>query len=209
MKSQVIEDYKTHETDTGSPEVQIALLTTQINTLNEHLKAHKQDHHSRRGLMMMVGRRRRLLNYLSGKDIMRYRALVSRLGDGQDGGRQVSEALADARSCLDDQMMSVTQRNRHRLRHLQLLHAVFVVLQSACDQPSGTEDSIGCERHSSQHTSRQRRGTGTDDGSEQSCLASPAAQFEIAKCSTGLPKPDQNGGFDSFSGSDRNRMGGS
>jgi len=79
-RTTVIEENKTHETDTGSPEVQVALLTAQINQLNDHLKVHKQDHHSRRGLMMMVGRRRRLLNYLSTKDIERYRALVSRLG---------------------------------------------------------------------------------------------------------------------------------
>ena len=79
-KTSIIEDHKTHETDTGSPEVQIALLTAQINQLNEHLKEHKQDHHSRRGLMMMVGRRRRMLNYLAKKDIERYRALVGRLG---------------------------------------------------------------------------------------------------------------------------------
>lgn len=79
-RTSIIEENKTHETDTGSPEVQVALLTAQINQLNEHLKVHKQDHHSRRGLMMMVGRRRRLLNYLSDRDIMRYRALVSRLG---------------------------------------------------------------------------------------------------------------------------------
>ena len=79
-KTSVIEEYKTHGSDTGSPEVQIALLTNQINQLNEHLKVHKKDHHSRRGLMMMVGRRRRLLTYLSEKDIERYRALVGRLG---------------------------------------------------------------------------------------------------------------------------------
>lgn len=79
-KSSIIEDHKTHETDTGSPEVQVALLTAQINQLTEHLKEHKKDHHSRRGLMMMVGRRRRMLNYLADKDIERYRALVSRLG---------------------------------------------------------------------------------------------------------------------------------
>lgn len=76
----IIEESKTHETDTGSPEVQIALLTARINQLNEHLKVHKKDHHSRRGLMMMVGHRRRLLGYLSRKNIERYRALVSRLG---------------------------------------------------------------------------------------------------------------------------------
>lgn len=79
-KSSIIEDHKTHDTDTGSPEVQVALLTAQINQLTEHLKEHKKDHHSRRGLMMMVGRRRRMLNYLADKDIERYRALVSRLG---------------------------------------------------------------------------------------------------------------------------------
>ena len=79
-KSSIVEEHKTHETDTGSPEVQVALLTGQINQLNEHLKEHKKDHHSRRGLMMMVGRRRRMLNYLANKDIERYRALVSRLG---------------------------------------------------------------------------------------------------------------------------------
>ena len=78
--SSIIEDHKTHETDTGSPEVQVALLTARINQLTEHLKEHKGDHHSRRGLMMMVGRRRRMLNYLSKKDIERYRALVGRLG---------------------------------------------------------------------------------------------------------------------------------
>ncbi|HSV72725.1 MAG TPA: 30S ribosomal protein S15 [Chthonomonadales bacterium] len=76
----IVEESKTHETDTGSPEVQIALLTARINQLNEHLKVHKKDHHSRRGLMMMVGQRRRLLGYLSRKNIVRYRALVSRLG---------------------------------------------------------------------------------------------------------------------------------
>lgn len=79
-KTSIIEENKTHDTDTGSPEVQIALLTARINQLNEHLKIHKKDHHSRRGLMMMVGRRRRMLNYLSDTDITRYRALVSRLG---------------------------------------------------------------------------------------------------------------------------------
>jgi len=80
QRASIIEENRTHETDTGSPEVQVALLTARINQLNEHLKVHKPDHHSRRGLMMMVGRRRRLLNYLSAKDIGRYRALVSRLG---------------------------------------------------------------------------------------------------------------------------------
>lgn len=79
-KTSIIEEHKTHTTDTGSPEVQVALLTARINQLTEHLKEHRQDHHSRRGLMMMVGRRRRMLNYLAGKDIERYRALVGQLG---------------------------------------------------------------------------------------------------------------------------------
>jgi small subunit ribosomal protein S15 len=79
-KTGIIEEHKTHGTDTGSAEVQVALLTARINQLTEHLKAHKHDHHSRRGLMMMVGRRRRMLNYLAAKDINRYRALVTQLG---------------------------------------------------------------------------------------------------------------------------------
>ena len=79
-RNAIIEEHKTHESDTGSPEVQVALLTGRINQLTEHLKVHKHDFHSRRGLMMMVGRRRRMLNYLAGKDIERYRALVSKLG---------------------------------------------------------------------------------------------------------------------------------
>lgn len=79
LKSQVIEQYKLHEGDTGSPEVQIALLTSRINHLNEHLKMHKKDHHSRRGLLKMVGQRRGLLNYLKEKDIERYRAILASL----------------------------------------------------------------------------------------------------------------------------------
>lgn len=79
-KSSIIEEYKIHDTDTGSPEVQVALLTARINELTEHLKEHKHDHHSRRGLMMMVGRRRRMLNYLASTNITRYRELVGRLG---------------------------------------------------------------------------------------------------------------------------------
>ena len=79
-KKQIIEQFKTHEGDTGSPEVQIALLTYRINHLNEHLKVHKGDHHSRRGLLKMVGHRRNLLNYLMKKDIERYRAIISKLG---------------------------------------------------------------------------------------------------------------------------------
>lgn len=77
---EVIADYKTHESDTGSPEVQIALLSNRISQLTDHLRVHKKDHHSRRGLMMLVGRRKRLLVYLAGVDIERYRALVARLG---------------------------------------------------------------------------------------------------------------------------------
>jgi small subunit ribosomal protein S15 len=80
QKSEIMGDFKHHDTDTGSPEVQIALLTARINQLTDHLKEHKKDHHSRRGLLMMVGQRRRLLNYLSTKDIARYRDVVAKLG---------------------------------------------------------------------------------------------------------------------------------
>jgi len=79
-KTSIIDEYRVHENDTGSAEVQVALLTARINQLTEHLKQHKKDHHSRRGLLMMVGQRRRLLNYLSKKDVERYRSLVNRLG---------------------------------------------------------------------------------------------------------------------------------
>lgn len=79
-KKEVISSVRLHETDTGSPEVQVALLTNRINHLNEHLKTHKQDHHSRRGLLKMVGQRRNLLAYLQKKDIERYRALIAELG---------------------------------------------------------------------------------------------------------------------------------
>lgn len=79
-KTGVINEYKTHEGDTGSPEVQIAVLTHRINELNDHLKMHKKDHHSRRGLLKMVGKRRNLLNYLKNKDLQRYRDLIAKLG---------------------------------------------------------------------------------------------------------------------------------
>ncbi|BGE82574.1 30S ribosomal protein S15 [Staphylococcus croceilyticus] len=79
-KNEIIKEYRVHETDTGSPEVQIAVLTAEITALNEHLREHKKDHHSRRGLLKMVGRRRHLLNYLRGKDIQRYRELIKSLG---------------------------------------------------------------------------------------------------------------------------------
>ncbi|MBQ9376136.1 MAG: 30S ribosomal protein S15 [Ruminococcus sp.] len=79
-KAAVIEANKTHDTDTGSPEVQVAILTKRINDLTEHLKVHKKDHHSRRGLLKMVGKRRNLLNYLKSKDIERYRTLIEKLG---------------------------------------------------------------------------------------------------------------------------------
>ncbi|GAB3097617.1 30S ribosomal protein S15 [Isoptericola nanjingensis] len=79
-KQSIITEYATHEGDTGSPEVQIALLTQRINDLNEHLKEHKHDHHSRRGLLLLVGQRRRLQAYLQKIDIERYRALIQRLG---------------------------------------------------------------------------------------------------------------------------------
>ncbi len=80
LKTSIMKDYATHEGDTGSPEVQVAVLTRRIADLTEHLKVHKQDHHSRRGLLLLVGRRRRLLNYLQKTDIQRYRALIERLG---------------------------------------------------------------------------------------------------------------------------------
>ncbi len=79
-KSGVIEAHRRHDTDTGSSQVQIAILTDRINSLTEHLRVHKQDHHSRRGLLMMVGRRRRLLNYLQKTDLEGYRELIEKLG---------------------------------------------------------------------------------------------------------------------------------
>ncbi|MFV0405264.1 MAG: 30S ribosomal protein S15 [Propioniciclava sp.] len=79
-KQQIIEEYATHEGDTGSPDVQIALLTHRIAHLTEHLKEHKGDHHSRRGLMLLVGQRRRLLNYVAKQDVEHYRSLIARLG---------------------------------------------------------------------------------------------------------------------------------
>ena len=79
-KNATIGAHKLHESDTGSPEVQVAILTARINDLTEHLKSHKKDHHSRRGLLMLVGRRRRLLDYVKANDVERYRGLIARLG---------------------------------------------------------------------------------------------------------------------------------
>ena len=79
VKQSIIDQYKTHEGDTGSPEVQIAILTYRINSLTEHLKANHKDHHSRRGMLKMVGHRRNLLGYLQKKDIERYRAIIAKL----------------------------------------------------------------------------------------------------------------------------------
>ena len=79
-KTEIIQKYARHEGDTGSPEVQIAILTARINELTEHLRVHKHDNHSRRGLLMMVGKRRNLLDYLAKKDINRYRACIAKLG---------------------------------------------------------------------------------------------------------------------------------
>jgi small subunit ribosomal protein S15 len=79
-KQDTIEKFKQHDSDTGSPEVQIALLTDRISHLTEHLKIHKKDHHSRRGLLLMVGKRRRLLNYVKNKDVQRYRGIIKELG---------------------------------------------------------------------------------------------------------------------------------
>lgn len=78
-KAEIINEFKVHDNDTGSPEVQIAVLTEEITNLNEHLRTHKKDHHSRRGLLKMVGKRRNLLNYLRKKDISRYRDLIKKL----------------------------------------------------------------------------------------------------------------------------------
>lgn len=80
QKRDLIDQYKLHDSDTGSPEVQIGLLTYRISYLTEHLKIHKKDHHSRRGLLMLVGQRRRLLNYVKNKDVARYREIIERLG---------------------------------------------------------------------------------------------------------------------------------
>ena len=80
QKSEIMSEYKTAEGDTGSPEVQVAMLSKRIRDLTEHLRVHKHDHHSRRGLLLLVGRRRRLLNYLQKTDITRYRSLIERLG---------------------------------------------------------------------------------------------------------------------------------
>jgi small subunit ribosomal protein S15 len=79
-KKKVIEKFKTHENDTGSSEVQIAILTKKINKLNEHLKANKKDHHSRRGLVIMVGKRKRLLGYLKNNDVNKYKKIIEELG---------------------------------------------------------------------------------------------------------------------------------
>jgi small subunit ribosomal protein S15 len=79
-KQSTIDEHKLHDSDTGSPEVQIALLTERINHLTEHLKVHAKDHHSRRGLLMLVGRRRRLLDYVKDRDVERYRAIIAKLG---------------------------------------------------------------------------------------------------------------------------------
>lgn len=80
LKTELISGYRTHQADTGSPEVQVALLSERIGTLTEHFKTHNKDHHSRRGLMMLVGQRRRLLDYLKRKDVARYRGLIEKLG---------------------------------------------------------------------------------------------------------------------------------
>ncbi len=79
-KKELIDQFKLHEDDTGSPEVQVGLLTHRISYLTEHLKEHKKDHHSRRGLLILVGRRRRLLNYVKNKDVKRYRTIIETLG---------------------------------------------------------------------------------------------------------------------------------
>mgnify|MGYP003981821261 FL=1 len=79
-KAEIVEKFKTHDGDTGSPEVQVALLTERINGLTDHFKAHKKDHHSRRGLLLLVSKRKRLLSYLKGRSVERYRPLIKELG---------------------------------------------------------------------------------------------------------------------------------
>ena len=79
-KTKLIEEHRTHEKDTGSPEIQVAVLTERINNLSEHFKVHKKDHHSRRGLLKLVSKRKRLLTYLQRSEVVRYRALIKRLG---------------------------------------------------------------------------------------------------------------------------------
>ena len=79
-KAEIVEKFKTHDGDTGSPEVQVALLTERINGLTEHFKSHKKDHHSRRGLLLLVSKRKRLLSYLKGRNVERYRTLIKELG---------------------------------------------------------------------------------------------------------------------------------
>ena len=97
-KQGVVEDNRIHPSDTGSPEVQVALLTARINQLQEHLRQHKKDHHSRRGMLVMIGRRQRLLDYLSRADIERYRSLVAKLGlrDKTKAGKARSRSTASA-----------------------------------------------------------------------------------------------------------------
>jgi len=90
-KKSLIEQFRTHEADTGSPEVQIALLTERINGLTAHFKTHAKDHHSRRGLLMLIGKRRGLIEYLRKKDPERYRAVTEKLGIRRDGGRRSAE----------------------------------------------------------------------------------------------------------------------
>ena len=101
-KQEIIKAYATHEGDTGSPEVQVAVLTTRINELTEHLKTHKKDHHSRRGLLKMVGHRRNLLVYLYNKDVERYRSLVKKLGirDTIDKYERASRRRSTSVVCL-------------------------------------------------------------------------------------------------------------
>jgi len=94
QKSTIMTAHKTVENDTGSPEVQVAMLSKRISDLTEHLKKHKHDHHSRRGLLLLVGRRRRLLKYLAKTDINRYRALIEKLGHHQHAGRLRHPATA-------------------------------------------------------------------------------------------------------------------
>ena len=118
-KSAVIEANKTHENDTGSPEVQVAILTARIQQLTEHLKVHKHDNHSRRGLLKMVGKRRKLLDYLAKKDIERYRALIAKLGSFCP-----CEAAEICFSAASPSKYALSQKCRHFCEGCSLVHAL-------------------------------------------------------------------------------------
>jgi small subunit ribosomal protein S15 len=116
-KTELIGSYKTHDADTGSPEVQVAILSERINYLTEHFKSHAKDHHSRRGLLMLVGRRRRLLDYLKGKDAQRYADLIKRLND-------IANKQTDVTIKADDDI----KKSTGQLRYFTLILGSIIVL---------------------------------------------------------------------------------